>query len=189
MIIKIITLLLIVSRTIYWFVAEIHTHRVRPQLQPTTWWQVVKRLVTSLVGLIVCLQLLGWSIWPFVNSSLIQVFGLTLVIVSTVVSVWARRIIGHNWSHAAEYQIKKNHQLVETGIYQYIRHPIYTGIVLSIIGAELVAGSYLVIVFLVILPIVAYNQARKEEEILTKKFGQNYQRYMRNTKMFIPFVW
>ncbi len=189
MIIKLFVLLLIVVRIIYWSITEIQAHKLKPKIHTTTQLELIKRLVVAAVGGFTLLQLMGVSYWAYDNSDLGQVWGLMLVLVSVVASIYARREIGHNWSHAAEYQIKKDHQLVKTGIYRYIRHPIYTTLILSVVGTELVVGSYLVVVFSIALPVIAYIQARREEALLIQKFGQKYIDYMKKTKMFVPFMW
>ncbi|MBI5452967.1 isoprenylcysteine carboxylmethyltransferase family protein [Candidatus Gottesmanbacteria bacterium] len=104
------------------------------------------------------------------------------------ISVSARRVLGTNWAHAAEYQIKKDHELVTSGIYKYIRNPIYTGLVIAITGAELVAKSYLFIFFALFGFWVAYIQAKREEKILQEHFGKEYSDYMKKSKTLIPFI-
>ena len=72
------------------------------------------------------------------------------------------------------------------GIYRYIRHPIYTGDILLLIGLQLALNSWLVLGVLVIIPIVV-KQVLLEEAILSKAFP-HYRDYLLNTRRFIPFV-
>ena len=75
-----------------------------------------------------------------------------------------------------------------SGIYRYIRHPIYLGLTLSWIGAEMVVGSYLC-VSLFALFLVFYIQGKREENnFLRSSFADEYHAYMKHTKMLIPFV-
>jgi len=112
-----------------------------------------------------------------------------LVVIGISATMLARRSLGTNWAHAAEYQIRKNHILVRSGVYNYIRHPLYAGMFLAIVGAEIVAGSYLFIPAFFLEILWGWNQAKKEEKILIGQFGDEYIRYMSETKMFLPFVW
>lgn len=111
-----------------------------------------------------------------------------MVIIGIGISVVARRILAANWVDASEYQIKKNQELVINGIYAYIRHPIYTGLMLALIGVELVVHSYVVFGFAVVLFIVFYMQGKREERLLEKHFGEQYRVYMNRSSMFIPHI-
>lgn len=183
---RFLTLLLFVGRFIYWTVTEKKTKAKATSHSQQT---VFKRVLGWGVGLFIALQLLGMQILPFQQTLMTQIIGFLLVLAGTYITVWARITIGTNWAHAAEYQIKKDHELVTSGVYNFIRHPIYAGMFLSMLGAELVAGSYLFFVFLVLLPIPAYLQAKKEEKLLTGHFGEAYKAYMKKTKMFLPYIW
>jgi len=72
--------------------------------------------------------------------------------------------------------------------FNYIRHPIYVGVILSCVGAELVARSYLFIVFLAFISLMSYIQSKKEEQLLVKHFGTAYKNYMQKTNMFVPYI-
>jgi protein-S-isoprenylcysteine O-methyltransferase Ste14 len=119
----------------------------------------------------------------------VQVSGLAMIVASFIVLVPARRTLGDNWAHAVEYQIKPGQELVTSGIYRYVRHPIYSGLALGIIGVELVAHSYLVFLFIPALALASYLQAQREEELLIKQFGSKYRDYMKHSAMFIPLLW
>ncbi len=186
---KILTLFLLTIRFIYWTIAERQVHKQKPKLQKTSHKEIIKRIATLLLGTLVGLQLLGLQILPYSSDLFVQGFGFLIVAIAFILSIFARKELGTNWTHAAEYQIKKNHVLVTKGIYKYVRHPIYTGMFLSCIGAELVAGSYLFVAFLLLLPFTAYLQAKREETILTEKFGDEYINYIKTTNMFIPYIW
>ncbi len=83
-------------------------------------------------------------------------------------------------------QIQQEQGLVTQGIYQYIRHPIYTGDVLLLLGLELALNSWLVLGVPVIAVIVVW-QALAEERVLAQAFP-NYREYQTQSKMFIRFV-
>jgi protein-S-isoprenylcysteine O-methyltransferase Ste14 len=122
------------------------------------------------------------------KNNLSLYIGFIFVCIGVGISIRARIDLGHNWAHAAEYQIKKDHELVTNGIYHAIRHPIYVGLLLALTGAALVAQSYTALIFFVIGGIGAYIQAKKEETILNDHFGSKYKTYMKKSYMFIPHV-
>ena len=121
--------------------------------------------------------------WPQPESALA---GFVVAVCGLCISIHARLHLARNWSHAIDFEIKNRHELVTTGIYRYVRHPIYLGIYLTIIGTQIVAGSYLFFYFLAILPVIFYFQMKREEELLTQYFGKNYLDYMADSNMFLP---
>jgi len=76
---------------------------------------------------------------------------------------------------------------VTEGVYAYIRHPIYAGLILITVAAELIAKSNLFVVALLLF-IPAYVQARNEEKILASHFGNEFIEYKKRTQYFIPFI-
>jgi protein-S-isoprenylcysteine O-methyltransferase Ste14 len=99
--------------------------------------------------------------------------------------VWARESLGIHWAHAADFQVIPGQALVTDGPYRFIRHPIYTSLLLLFVGAELLVGSWLILL-VVPLAVLVYWQARKEELLLAKPFGQTYADYVQSTGMFLP---
>jgi protein-S-isoprenylcysteine O-methyltransferase Ste14 len=78
---------------------------------------------------------------------------------------------------------------VRTGPYRFVRHPIYTGLLIHLIGACLATGNLLLVAgtLLVVLPIF-YMRARTEERLLREQLGPAYDAYAREVGMLIPFV-
>lgn len=187
LIIKIIALGIFIAWQWYWIAEERKSHQEKPQTHETKQMKW-RRGATFISGFFYYLQFFGLTIMPFYRTVNTQLIGLFFVAVGAAICVAARRQIGANWSHAAEYQIKKNHELVTGGIYSYIRHPIYTGLILSSIGAEMVLSSMVVLVILIFVSGLAYFQARQEEKLLLGHFGKSYADYMKRTKMFIPNI-
>jgi protein-S-isoprenylcysteine O-methyltransferase Ste14 len=118
----------------------------------------------------------------------------SFVIPSTVLTVlglfgaiWARIYLGRNWSGYVTY--KEDQTLVTTGPYKYVRHPIYTSMILMFIGTSLYYGSLFISIIFVIFAISFILRTRKEEEIMIKLFGEKYTEYMKRTKILIPFIY
>ena len=192
LLLRTIAVLLFVFRQWYWFISEREAELKIPKAQSPVQQSIFRMFALRLFGVILLLQLLGMPLLQ-INATtpvlfFLQVVGFLLIVVGIGISINARKTIGANWSHAFEYQVKQKQELIQGGIYRYIRHPIYAGLMLSFIGGELLAQSYVVFA-LSLLIIGGYNQAKSEEKLLTSHFGEKYKTYMKHSKMFIPFLW
>lgn len=177
--------------TVYWLVTEKKADREKPKIReiPFLHKDNIRKLVLRFAEVILILQILGLPLLQIQNiSGSVQIAGLVIVLIGAGVSIFARKELGTNWAHAFEYQVKQKQELVTSGIYKYIRHPIYIGLILGFIGGELVVKSYLVFVAVIIIA-GAYYQAQLEEKLLIKYFGEDYKNYMKRSKMFIPYLW
>jgi protein-S-isoprenylcysteine O-methyltransferase Ste14 len=94
--------------------------------------------------------------------------------------------LGKNWVDLEDYQVLPEQLLVTEGIYRYVRHPIYTGDVLLLVGLELALNSWLVVAVLIPLAVFV-RQALAEEALLSRVFPE-YAAYCQRTKRFIPFL-
>lgn len=142
----------------------------------------------SYAQFIVVLQLAGLSLFPKPQFSIIiQILAILICLKGLIICIAARRTLGKNWTNAKDYKHSPTAHLVSSGIYSYVRHPIYLGLILVFTGSEMLANSYL-IVLLPLLYLWLYNQAKKEEELLLVRFGKQYKGYLSKTKMFIPYL-
>lgn len=142
----------------------------------------------SYAQFIVVLQLAGLSLFPKPQFPIIiQVLAILVCFTGLVVCIAARRTLGKNWTNAKDYKNSSTAHLVSSGIYSYIRHPIYLGLSLVFTGSEILANSYLIIL-LPLLYFWFYNQAKKEEGLLLVRFGKQYKNYLSKTKMFLPYL-
>ena len=110
--------------------------------------------------------------------------GISLTWVGVAIAVWARYCIGMYWS--ARVTLKEGHQLIRTGPYAFVRHPIYTGMLLGVIGATLIAGEWRGIVAVILLLVAHSLKALHEEALLTKEFGDEYISYRKQTGFLFP---
>jgi protein-S-isoprenylcysteine O-methyltransferase Ste14 len=177
---------------IYWFVSEQKAEKEKPkegQMKSIVSKRAASKFITLLAFGVVGVQLLGVSLFEMpVKSLTVQILGFLLVILGLGIAAIGRYSLGANWANCYEYQVKRKQELVTTGIYHYIRHPLYIGIFLFYIGGELLVQSYLVYIYMFAL-LGANKQAKWEEKLLIEHFGDQYRRYMKRTKRFIPFVW
>jgi protein-S-isoprenylcysteine O-methyltransferase Ste14 len=120
-----------------------------------------------------------------VHSVILQVVGVIVFLLGLGLAVWARIILGRNWGMPMTE--KEEPELVTSGPYRFVRHPIYSGIMLGVLGTALATNISWLVVFGVIGAFFIFS-ARVEERLLTKTFPNAYPTYMTNTKMLIPFV-
>lgn len=108
-----------------------------------------------------------------------------LVVAGLIIAVWARVVLGRNWS--ARVTLKEDHELIQHGPYRFVRHPIYSGLLLMILGTALLSGHNGGFVAVVICFLGFRIKLRQEEDLLTKKLP-GYSEYMARTKALIPFL-
>lgn len=128
--------------------------------------------------------MLGRRFIPYADA--VEVFGLLLVYAGILFACWARYILGSNWS--SEVQLKQGHELIERGPYRYVRHPIYTGILLGLFGSALMLGEWRALLGFAIMFVSFWRKLRLEETWLGEHFGAAYADYMRRVRALIPGV-
>jgi protein-S-isoprenylcysteine O-methyltransferase Ste14 len=137
-------------------------HRVRPQL-----------------------GLLDTRLWP--ATPLRDWLAIGFVFVGLLIALQARFALGTNWS--GRVTIKQDHELITSGPYAWVRHPIYTGILLMIGGSALTIATPMAFVgFLVFLAGVVVK-LRQEEALMMRQFPASYPDYRGSVKRLVPFVW
>ncbi|MFZ0414360.1 MAG: isoprenylcysteine carboxylmethyltransferase family protein [Candidatus Acidiferrales bacterium] len=117
-------------------------------------------------------------------APLLVPIGLTLQSLSFLLAIWARRHLGRNWSAAV--RISTEHQLVRSGPYRLLRHPIYTSMFGMFCGTALVCNQIRALVGIAILAFAYWRKIRMEENILRETFGAEYDAYKRHTWALVP---
>jgi protein-S-isoprenylcysteine O-methyltransferase Ste14 len=120
-----------------------------------------------------------------VESPVVEVVGLVLFLSGLGLAVWARIYLGRNWGMPMTQ--KDEPELVTSGPYRYVRHPIYSGLLLAVLGTGLAVQLYFLVAF-VVLAIYFIYSATVEEKLLVTSFPATYPSYKMRTKMLIPFV-
>jgi protein-S-isoprenylcysteine O-methyltransferase Ste14 len=114
-----------------------------------------------------------------------QWVGVGLCLAGIGFAVWARVYIGRNWG--MPMSLREGHELVTAGPYAYVRHPIYSGLMLAMIGSALTEGLLWLLLFALYFAYFLFS-ARSEEKTMLAQFPDAYPAYRRRTKMLIPFV-
>ncbi len=115
----------------------------------------------------------------------IRVAGAVAFAAGAGIAVWARIHLGRNWGMPMTR--KQEPELVTSGPYRLIRHPIYTGVLLAMLGTALAADVYWFAAFAITAAYFLYS-ARVEERVMASAFPVAYAAYRTRTKMLIPFV-
>lgn len=186
---KLLTVVLFLAWLLYWQIEQRKAYKSQPLTkEKPKLINILSRIGIRTLFIFVLIQLLGITLFPMTHYIVaFQYIGVFLIFFGVLISVNARVVLSSNWSNAYEYQIKKGQKLVEQGVYAFIRHPIYSGMTFMFIGAEMVTGSWLWVSFLGLF-VGAYIQGKREEKILLAHFGEEYRKYMKKTKMLIPWV-
>lgn len=110
--------------------------------------------------------------------------GVALTAAGTAFAIWARWHLGTNWSGVVT--LKEGHELIRTGPYRTVRHPIYTGILLALLGTAVAIGEVRGLIAAAVALASFYTKARREESFLTEEFGPAFAEHQRHTGMFLP---
>ena len=121
----------------------------------------------------------------FSSIHFVQGCGVLICAVGIAFAIWARIHIGKNWGMPMSQKIEP--ELITTGPYRFVRHPIYTGLIIAMIGSSF-AESLTWIIWLVFLGGYFIYSAKSEEKSMMLQFPDKYPEYMRRTKMLIPFI-
>ena len=119
------------------------------------------------------------------NNPWLQGIGLALFFLGLALAIWARVYLGRNWGMPMSQKVDP--ELVTTGPYHSIRHPIYSGIVLAMIGTTIAVSLYWLVAVILIGAYFLYS-AIVEERSMARLFPESYPEYKRSTKMLIPFI-
>lgn len=123
-------------------------------------------------------------LWP--SGRQVDLLADALALSGLVVMVWARLTIGRNWS--AEVVLKEDHQLAMTGPYAYVRHPIYTGLLMLMLATAIDYGAVSGFVIFAAFAAVFIYKSRIEERFMAEHFPDAYPAYMKKVKALIPFI-
>ena len=129
--------------------------------------------------------LYGWLRNRFLPAgAFAEWLGVCLTAAGIAVAFWARWHLGTNWSGVVT--LKEGHELIRTGPYRTIRHPIYTGILLALLGTAITSGQVRALLAVVIVWLSFYVKARREESFLSQEFGPGFAEHKQRTGMFLP---
>lgn len=147
---------------------------------------IVKAVKIVVLGFLL-VQTLFLDVFPMAaRPGLVRAVGTAIFAIGLVIAMTARLQLGRNWSNLEDHPIGPDQALVSNGLYRYVRHPIYTGDLLLLIGLELALNSWLV---LAVVPVIAVivRQVIAEEHVLRRALP-HYDEYSARTKRFLPLI-
>jgi protein-S-isoprenylcysteine O-methyltransferase Ste14 len=125
------------------------------------------------------LELWPGGIGPFWIGAAIMVAGLLF-------AIWAREHLGRNWSRSVT--IKQDHELIATGPYAVVRHPIYTGILAGFLGTAIALSEVRGFIAFALIFLALWLKLRMEEQWMRLQFGDTYATYVHRTAALVPYV-
>jgi protein-S-isoprenylcysteine O-methyltransferase Ste14 len=166
---------------IYWFAASVGVKAGR-----TRWGRFagVRVALVLVVLLLVRLRVLKGH-HAVTGDPWLQGIGLAIFFLGLALAVWARVYLGRNWGMPMTE--KTDPELVTTGPYTSVRHPIYSGIILAMVGTTVAVSLYWLTAVVLLGAYFIYS-AVMEERYMAGRFPDTYPRYKQSTKMLVPFI-
>jgi protein-S-isoprenylcysteine O-methyltransferase Ste14 len=124
------------------------------------------------------------QLWP--SGYLPFWLGAAITIAGLLFAVWARKHLGRNWSGSVT--IKQDHELITTGPYAIVRHPIYTGILAGFVGMAIAISQVRGLIVVVLVLVSFWLKLRMEEKWMRSQFGETYTAYARQTAALVPYI-
>jgi protein-S-isoprenylcysteine O-methyltransferase Ste14 len=125
------------------------------------------------------LRLIPGAGWVLLIGALICLFGL-------FITLWARRTLAGNWS--SDVTFKQGHELVRTGPYRFVRHPIYTGLLVMCLGTAIEIGKLRGGLALLLMTVAFWIKLKQEEWLMQRHFPDQYLAYQKQVKALVPFI-
>lgn len=172
----------------YWAIAALGAKR---SVGGTIWWRHLAVRLAAAVLIIIAVQVptirhaLQAALREYPRNMLVQAIGTLLAGLGIGFAIAARVYIGRNWGMPMSR--KEDPELVSGGPYAIVRHPIYAGILLVLLGSAIGYGLVWLLPLLLSAPYCIYS-ARREEALMSEQFPEQYPAYMQRTKMLLPFV-
>jgi protein-S-isoprenylcysteine O-methyltransferase Ste14 len=172
---------------LYWHIMAANTKSTQ-RLEPAA--SRILRVFIFLIAIVILwttriplpvLYLKFWPVglWPFWLGAAVTIAGILF-------AVWAREQLGRNWSRSVT--IKQGHELITTGPYAVVRHPIYTGILTGFLGMANAISEARGFIAFVLIFLALWIKLRIEEQWMRSQFGETYATYSHQTAALVPYL-
>ena len=158
---------------------------------PRRTWRIAARAIGFVIVALLVLRLRGGRLVAFPSGPgpgpgpARAWAGVALCALGVAVALWARIVLGRNWG--IPMSRRREPELVTSGPYRLVRHPIYSGILLAMLGSALAAGTLWIVPLVLGAGYFLYS-ARQEEAFMEQRFPDRYPAYRQRTKRLIPFL-
>jgi protein-S-isoprenylcysteine O-methyltransferase Ste14 len=170
---------------VYWIISAIKTRATREKESFTSRFAV---LLLEGVGYLLIFSGstgIGFLGTRFISRTMAgAILGVVLIWAGVGLAIWARYHLAEYWS--ARITIKEDHQLIRTGPYSHLRHPIYSGLILATIGSALVIDEWRCVLGVCLVLTGYCFKASKEETMLTQQFGDAFREHQKHAGFLIP---
>ncbi len=170
---------------VVWMIAALNTKRTQERISPG---RVLRYGIFVILGYSLMFSSAFNTPWLqyrlFPRSVALDSIAVCITVAGIAFAFWARAYLGRNWSSAP--MIRENHQLIRSGPYRLVRHPIYTGILTAMIGTFLANGKVRGALAVVFVWVAWTVKSRIEEEFMVRTFGAEYEEYRRTTGALFP---
>ncbi len=150
--------------------------------------------LSHIVPLLIGVALIVWPRvpWDWLSLRLLPpgplnyALGFVLLALGLAFTVWARVYLGRNWSGTVT--LKEGHELIRSGPYSYVRHPIYSGLLVALLGSAVACGELRALIGLGVVAGAFIRKLRIEERFMREIFPGQYQRYCAQVPALVPFT-
>ncbi len=172
---------------VVWILLALWSKRARQRLN---FREALPYMVPTAIGAYLALadprelRMLGLWRLRITPSPWVMDLGVALTAGGLLFAIWARLYLGKNWSGLV--QVKHDHELIRTGPYRFVRHPIYSGILLALLGTSLCRRNLWGFAGLALVWVGLWIKSRLEERFMVETFGSQYEDYRRTTGALVP---
>jgi protein-S-isoprenylcysteine O-methyltransferase Ste14 len=148
------------------------------------YWHYVLLIVAALLLQNIPISPLNLTLVP--RSAVISILSSGCAVGGLAIALVARRTLADNWSSVVTF--KRHHELITGGIYHYMRHPIYTGVLLMFLATVLLAGTLGAVLGFFIVFVGLWVKLEQEEALMERHFPAQYPEYKRRVRALLPFI-
>jgi len=176
-----------------WLIPEIihtYSHRIGKSSRADGRYSETVIRLSFLAAVLLANWLIRAQIWATISWHPILIFGMgvTFIVVGAAFRWYAIRALGKYFS--VQLGVQPGQTVMKAGPYRWIRHPSYTGSLITLLGFGIAFTNWLCLVSVPLIVFIGFNyRAHVEERMLVAALGEPYREYMRDTKRFIPFIY
>jgi protein-S-isoprenylcysteine O-methyltransferase Ste14 len=155
--------------------------------KPKTYLQTLPVILSTLTLVVLIVSLFQVGTLEYRNNNqAIRIIGLLVYLVFSWVQIWITKVLGDNYTQ--DIAIKKEHQLVTSGPFKFIRHPQYLSQILIDLGGAIATLSFILAPIAIIEIPFLFMRAAFEDKLLEKHFGESFRSYKKKTGQIFPFI-
>ena len=162
---------------------------LKPVVERQSWLSIIAHRIPIMLGFLMILfpispHSTGLALTP--HAGFTGAIGAVVCMLGLSVAIWSRQTLAGNWS--ATVTFKQGHELVQSGPYRFVRHPIYTGILLMILSSAIVLGRLQSWLGFLIMCAGFWIKLKQEESLMLRHFPDEYPAYRARVKALVPFL-